>query len=488
MDQNNTVYQDHNRTAIAVDLRDLCAYLFLRWKSILASIIAFVILGCVVAFLHASTPASYSERLENARMQLTAEQASDIESLRARYVGYQEYQRSLQDDYARYLSNAARASDYVLLNASYYITSSLDGLDVILSQTLLSEDDYNEMRSITSEDEAFTSVYGKVRITHSRSYSVIGTNNMIVNVEPSSPNVPMNYYFLITLYGSSEEECASLLTIVDAAMARSVKSLKTIDPELVLQAADKEFSHNTRDFVNQQITENKTILNDVETQMLNLTNNRISKLSAAEKSYYDLISIEQDDTPTVKHISWKKWSMVGVVLGAILSIGVLFFRYLFDGKIKIPVESEVLFHTNSLQRVSIPGKKNLFGRFASRLMGSDQMPIEEKISLIAADLQLLMEKADCRYLYLLCDSANKNATQIASLVKEHVAMRDRNIELIIGNPCTSVAELEHLSESDCAIVFTELKNSSRSLQTKWSELCVRYNLQILGNIAIETCW
>lgn len=489
MNSNNSVLCGNDDAGLEIDLKDLLACILLCWKSVLACILIFILLGCGVAYSRASTPASFTERLESARSQLTEEQAADVESLRARYVGYQEYQRSLQDDYARYLSNASRASDYVLLNASYYLTSTLEGLDAVLSQTILSEEDFTAMRAVTSEEEDFTSTYGKVKITCSHSPIISGTNNTVVNIDAKADGTPANYYFLVTLYGSSEEECTALLDVVDAAMARSVKSLKSLDKELSLQTAGREFSHNTRDFVNQRITESKNILNDVETQMLNLTNNRISKLSSAEKNYYDLLSSEQqDDTPAVKHVSWKKWSLLGAILGAVLSVGVVFLHYLLDGRVKAPAESETLFRTDTLQRVSIPGKKNLFGRWAARLMGSDMIPLEEKAAILAADLQLLLAKSGHRKLYLLCDPADDHASHVASLVKDLVAARDSSLELIIGNPSGSVSALEQLSASEDVVVFTELKHSSRKLQTTWSELCSRYHLPIIGNVAVEVCW
>ena len=81
-----------------INLKDLFAGLLLRWKQILACILVCALLGCGVAFLRATTPASLNDRLENARAQLTEEQVADVESLYARYVGYQEYQRRLQDN------------------------------------------------------------------------------------------------------------------------------------------------------------------------------------------------------------------------------------------------------------------------------------------------------------------------------------------------------------------------------------------------------
>ena len=362
-----------------------------------------------------------------------------------------------------------------------------DGKQCVCS--ILSEEDYAAMRSVSPAEEDFSSIYNRVRITASRSVYTSEKNSVVVNVIPDTGSFPVNYYFLITLYGSSEEECEALLNIVDSAMKQTAKSLQQIDSDLMLQLADKKISHNTKDYVNQQITHDREVLNGIESQILSLTNNRISKLSSTEKNYYDLLSQDpQDDEPIQKQVSWKKWTIVGAILGLITGFAVVCCQYLFNGKLKTPTESEVLFCSQTLQRISLPGRKNLFGRWISRLSGADHISADIKVDLVSTDIQLMMEKAGHHRLYLLCDPTDQDAYRIMGLVKDKMLSRNSSLELIAGNPLSSVTDLEKFSSAEDTVIFSELKHSSRETQAKWSELCNRYKIPVIGNVAVEKCW
>ena len=479
--------ENHERSVI---LTDLLAAIILQWKKILICFLTFLILGLGISFLFAKTTEPLSVRLTNARDALDKERAADVENLRVRYLAYQDYQRSIQDDYAHYLSNASRASEYVIIRATYYIYSSLENLDVILPYFVLNDEDDELLRTVTSEDGDFTNVYQRVQISCGRGLTGAhdGSTYVYILSENETP-APISYYVWVTLYGNSEEECDAILEIVDNALKRSVESFRSMDSEISLEPIQSEYTHNVLEFLNTKINNTRNILNDIENQMSSLST-RISRLSAEEKAYYDLLTEEttEDSEISQKHVSWKKWALLGAVFGLIAGVGLCILQYMFDGKLKTVDETETIFHTHTLQHLYLPGEKNLFGKLAMRLIEADACAPEVKTDLCAADIYLRLRKNDHKCLYLSCDAEDTNALYIAECLKKRIYERDKDIIVSIGNPSASVDELEAITQADEVAIITELKHSRISILTQWAEICRRFEQPVAGSIAVEVCW
>lgn len=477
-----------------IDLADLLGQILIRWKFVALCLLICAVLGCGFAFFRASgtEPAAPAvERIQSAHDALTEEQAATVESLLRRSVIYQTYRSQLQENLSQYMTSASQADDFLVLYANYYLFTSMDRLEEVLPESVLSVSDYEALQQVLADEQTIRPLEKIVNI------QAYGWNNGFADSEKAGSadadyvEIPSEFMIQITTYGDSEAQCQALFSIADAALQKYVLSLQNVDPDISLHALQQTYSPIFPSFSRQEITQNMSVISSVESQINNL-NNQINKLSDAEKQYYDLLDAEEEaneeSVVSGRHVSWKKWTVVGAFLGAVLGAGILLLQYIFDGKLKTADEAEHVFQTGSLQRIYLPGKKNLFGSWVARLRGVDGMSREVKTSLLSADLQLLLEKGGLRSLYLLCDAESERACALAEEVVSLLQQRDGSLQLSLGDPAASVSDLEAFSAAQAAVVFAELKRTPCKQLMLWRELCLRYQKPIAGTVTAEICW
>ena len=473
---------------LQIDLKDLLAHIILKWKFIVLCMIFVGLLGYGVALLRGSNTESLTAT--SARALITEDKAEDVDQLFNQYQYYTQYRRTLMNDYTYLFSDQAAFHDNLaVLNARYFVDSDIVNLDHFFSTLTLDETDYEKLREIAPDEESFSPIYQRVQLSvddleRASTRSSSSVNNNITFNEIGAGK----YLFTVAIFGISEEQCEEMLSIVQAALAREIGLLSTADPDIRFSFLSKQFSHDVLAYLQSLQNLSNTRITQVDNQLNNIAT-KVTKFTSGQRDYYNLLvqQAEQESQPG-KHVSWKKWTVIGSLMGAFLAVGIFFLQYLFDGTIKISAESESIFQTQTLQNVFIPGKKNLFGKWVSRLTGADNVSVDEKIALLAADIQLLMKKAGYQRLFLLSDSHDINASQTAARVAEAVVARNPNLELLLGNPTVSIADLEKFSASENTIVFSELKHSRRTTLIKWSELCIRHQLHVIGVVPVAVCW
>ena len=141
-----------------------------------------------------------------------------------------------------------------------------------------------------------------------------------------------------------------------------------------------------------------------------------------------------------------------------------------------------------LNRVSVPGKKNLFGRWAAKLTGADSVAPAVKADMVAADIAILLEKSGKKALYLLRNEADAEAAALAEQVKARLQDKVPGVDVSIGNPVSSVEELEKVGAAELGVVFAQVKKTKRDCLRQWRQICSRYRLPLAGAVAVETCW
>ena len=478
-----TTDRTYEQKDLDISITDLLAGMLLSWKTILFCMILFGATACGLVFLRGpSNKAINDEDIARSRLTLASDQASDVDQLFLQYKAYQDFQRQLKDYYAQFVANNLDLGSMVRLFAQYQITSNMENLDRILSVFTLTETDYDALRKIEPDEEFGAPIYRRV------GFSTVTNARVILSNFDNETATPFTYLLIVTVYGKTESQCQEMLQVITNAVERESNALRSLDPKLSCTFLGSEYNYNTVDYVMELQKSNIDGMTIAETEMNNLTT-KISKLSADQKKYYNMLidQAEQEYQPE-EHISWKKWTVIGAFLGVLLAVGIYFVQYLFDGTVKTPGEAETLFHTHTLQRFSLVGKKNLFGKWAAGLRGSEIADPTIKTAMLAADLQLLMDKEDHKKLYLICGMNDIHAVSMAKEVASFVAERCNTIQITLGNPVASVEELELLAAAEDAVVFTELRHSRQKTLNRWQEICNRYHIPVVGSVAVETCW
>ena len=442
---------------IELDVLDMLAVLLLKWKMILAVLLIGALLGFGVAQMKGGkeTEPITEDTITTAREKLASDKATMVEQLFFQYVSYKELQEDIR---------------------AYYRTFAAS--DVNLDNTIQMR---KRMRDIAPDEKAGATIYDRVKATVDSEETIA-----VLNLE-GQDRVPTQYVLNIELYGNSEEQCKEMMAIVEKAVYREIESLKELDPGIEATTVKESFNYNVAEYVQDLRKKNIDKMTTSETELSRLEA-KVEKLASDEKSYYNLLKNQYDEAFAVEdqHVSWKKWTVIGAFLGAVIAAGLILLGYVLDGKVKSPCELEQ--DGNLLNRVFIKGKKNLFGKWAAGLIHADETDPAVKADMVATDISIMMEKNGKHSLMLLCSGDDADAAGFAEQVKARLLGKNGDLKISIGNPTCSVEELEMAAEADMGVAFAEMKKSKRAMLREWRQICARYKLPLAGSVSVQRCW
>ena len=490
MDKNITVVARPAQTQneVEIDLLDLLAALLLKWKTILAVLLIGAIVGCGGAVLKGGgekEPVT-DAAIAAARARVAKDKAVAVEQLFFQYVSYKELQEDMRAYYSTFAASDVNLDNTVQMRSEYYIVSTIKDLDTVFIKTAVTEADYQAMRDIAPDKEAGATIYDRIVFT------------TVYNEKPNS-NTPSNmikipgqeggmkaYLINVELYGQSEEQCREMMAVVEAAFRRETEELKALDPDIRLETLGEQFNYNVAEYVQNLRKNNIDRMTTSESELNNL-NTKVGKLSSEERNYYNLLMEQYDEAFAVEErVSWKKWTVIGAFLGAVIAAAVIFLSYVLDGRVKAPCELEQ--SGKLLNRVFVKGNRNLFGKWAAGLIHADDTDPAVKSDMVATDIHILMEKNGKSSVMLLRGEEDADAAGFAEQVKVRLLEKNGNLKVSIGNPICSVDELEMAAQSDMGVAFAEMKKSKRSMLREWRQICERYKLPLAGSVAVQRCW
>ena len=485
----NTEVMPQEPEELELDLRDMLAVLLLKWKTVLACFLVLAVLCCGFALVKNSRTAEKDqvtdEEIEEARSKLAENKAIDAERLFFQYLAYQELQRDLTGYYREFVSTSKNLTeeDVVQMRRKYYVTSGIENLGNLMATFTLGEEEYNTLRAIAPDEELGARIYNRVNIS-SWDSSRITVSNM-----PGTDKAPIQYLFTLSVYGTSEAQCEDMMQIVDRAFLNQLDVLKPMDQGITVSFAGDDFNHNMLNYVTELRKQNIDKITSTDKELTDLAT-KVSKLDSDEQKYYNLMKkqYEESQIKAEEEISWKKWTAIGGVLGLFLGAVVVFWPYLFDGRVKTAHELESSLSSMVLSCVTVKGKKKLFGKWAASLTGADDVDPAVKADMIAADLSVLMEKNGKKALYLLRAEEDENAVALAQQVKVRLQEKNREADITVGNPLSAAEDLEQLGAAELGVVFVELKKTKRNLLRQWRQICSRYRLPLAGSVTVQQCW
>ena len=492
----DTVMDEKNITVVAkpaqvqeeveLDLLDLLAAFLLKWKLILIMLLVGAVLGYGWAhFKNANNkiePVEIEKAVEDARGQLSEDKAVAVEQLFFQYVSYLNLQKEMRTYYSNFAASDVTEDNTVQMRSEYYIVSNINDLDTVFIKMAVTEVDYQAMREIAPDEKAGATIYDRVIFTTAKS-----TSNVRIQM-PVQEGEKNAYLINVELYGNSEEQCREMMAVIDAAFRREAAELKVLDPDIKMESLGEQFNSNVADYVQYLHKRNLDRMTVSEAELNNLTT-KIGKFTPEEKAYYDLLQQQYEGTyssASVQHVSGKKWTVIGAFLGAVIACSAVFFPYLMDGKVKTVGELER--SGSVLNCVFIKGKKNLFGRWAARLIHADDTDPTVKADMVATDVGILMEKNGKNAVMLLCSQEDTDAAGFAEQVKARLLAKNGGLKVCIGNPMSSVDELEMVAQADMGVAFAGMKKSRRSMLREWRQICERYKLPMAGSVAVQRCW
>lgn len=495
MDENMNTAVPQEPEELELDLRDMLATLLLRWKTLLICLLAGAMIFGLLTLRSSprtKTVSFVSEADVHAARQAVSEDRADaIELLYERIQFFTDYQRSIERSYSRLAGSNRELENAVILQESFCVISGIDNIGSYFSSTLLSEEDYDSLREVAPDSEIFADIHDRVEFSTD---SLPNTLNLLDNDDGQLVLSIINggsgkELFTVTVYATSELECRDMVAAVENVLQRKADALRAVDAGLKLEPVGSRVSYDARSFIQARQDELWLRYSGVDEQLTE-QQEKVWSLTGAEKTYYQ--KLEQlnkgDTTVSSGGRSLKKWTAIGSIVGLTAGVILVIWSYLFDGKVKTAGELEYSLRSMVLNRVCVMGKRNLFGRWAVKLTGSDMVDPGIKADMVATDLGILMEKNGKKAVYLLCCADDIDTAAFAEQVRVRVLEKAPDADITVGNPLSSAEQLEKIGTAELSVVFAEIKKTKRALLRQWMQVCARYRIPVAGSVAVEKCW
>ena len=281
-----------------IDVMDALAQVLLKWKTVLACLLVFAVLGCGFAFLRKQEIPSVADRIEGTRAALTADKANEAEAIFAAYCALQ---REMNAYYIRLGGMTPDEDSIVLMYGKYLVNSSIVGVQTIYSRLAMSDEDYRKLSEISPDEEIGIHIFDRVVIEDRTAIEAVfsDNNNMTIINEGGNASPCL---IVVSLTGKSEEQCRKMMEVVHAAFAEETETLRMLDPDISITCVGEELSHNTRDYMEQLRKNNLDKINSYSQELTNL-NNKVSKLDEDEKDYYNLLVSQYEQPENGKEAS-----------------------------------------------------------------------------------------------------------------------------------------------------------------------------------------
>ncbi len=477
-------YKMSNSDEMEIDLLDFCATLLRKWKPMLISGIIVGLLGAGYALAFGTKKAKEvtPEQLENAINELSETDAREVESLYSQHESYKKYKEQLQKYYSNYIFEDDEAMNYIIKQIKYNVSSKAYGGESILTGFSLTPEIYDQIKVILSDGDELTEVdvYKHVSIGYSGDGS-----EYIRNFGTRDELIEKQGMLTVTIYGKNEGQCSKIQQIVDEALHDQLATARKVDPDMTLTYVGESYYDDVRGWIVSQQNNWFTQIQDVDKMITNVET-QVKALSSEQTTYYKLLEEQGEEAPiNPRGLSWKKFLVLGAVLGIFLQLIYYAVKYLFDGNIKTEGELYSV-QIPVLNRIALKkSPDNRVTRAITRIRKVEGKVRERDEAMAASDIALMLKKADAKSVYLVCSSGEAEETATAETLQKKIQEALPSCNVMIGQPLSGAEELKKLGESACVVFLVSLKQSKRFRLRKCLEFCDRQQLPVLGAVSIE---
>ena len=454
-----------NNEEIEIDLLDLCSTFLKKWKPILCSMLLCGLNGAGIAVIKNTTYSPKvvtTEDIQKATALLTEDDAKEVRSVYRQYVSYTRYKESLQD-YSNSLFINSSGSGYMKKISKYSVKSSAYGVSGLLADLSLSPEVLGEIKLILGdgkEDDLLIDINRYVTISYNDENTV-----SISNIGEQGNRITQAIITL-SVIGSTKEQCDKISSLVDEALESQMNTVHKIDDTASLTFLGENYSDDLSGWLTSQQNESVSRLNNAD-EMLADTNTIIKELSSNQKKYYDLL-VQRDSEDVFIPVSVLKYLLIGILIGFVISAGIITIRYLFDGTVKTGSELSWIINGNTPHALADSENTK-----APDVLVHDN---GTSVDLFVEDQTIKFSKLEKKTLYVVAEDKcyrNKDFNEaILKLKKTFFG------DVRVGNPLESSEELQKLSQSEGAVLVVRLKSTKQKDVARINQYCQNYNVPI----------
>lgn len=469
-----------------IDLRDLMFYCLKKWRWVVVTMVITALLAG--AYKYRSVVLANQQKLEAEKLKEPDGNKEDV-IVNPNIVYYQnaiakgEADMKKKDDYlnnsivmqldANHLQTGTLS---FYLNAEGGNTNTLDALvtayRAYITDGRLAGQLYEEDTAISKTD---------------LQYLITFTNGKIDYTLPENStafNWPEKNVFQVQLTAPNEELCSAWLKIAETAITECSEELQEDISGHELQLLASSLTER----VDQNIQAYQTqILTDYTTAVKNLQTLR-NDLETVRSEEGETIVVNETAALEEPGSSAVKFAIMGLVLGAGMTVLFLAMSYIMGGKLQNTDTFENEYGMKSLGRISAPdfGKKwfGFLDRFIWKLEEGAfaNIPREEQMKIAVSNVKsAIFKNENVKKIMLAGTIAEKDIANFCSLLKKEIeGIQFSEYRQIVFN----AAALEEVVDYD-AVLFLEKKSSSSSkLITQERTQVVSRNVPVLGAVVL----
>ena len=441
-----------------VDIRSGLAYLLVKWKIIVAAMIAGALIGALLSGrIGARTTGSYEDSLRNARAACSEEGAQYAEQLSAQYKAYNNELRRWGD----YLNNAALLridpNNYVKKDIQYQLVSDSGDMAETFSGALLSAGDQQAIGEILGIDPLVASVGELVVISGGGADTGIASE-------------------------SGEETALTEGTSVSVGPGRMLQMRKVDE---VTARGDSGWLLNR-----QQSALDRLVLFQINYSLF--AKNTTDILQGVQRTYYNLLISQNPEKAEADSVKKNvagtavKYAAAGGAAGLVIAVLCACLLFMFSGRIRT---AEELFNNYALPvlqkfRIGEVPEWDVIKKCGFSCMGMDRAAqiTESGAAPLYAELEKRMSGMENRQVYLTCDCTQEKVRKSVAALAE--ILTDEKITVVAGDPRDSEKDRKELLGSGLVVMAEVLGGSDKKDFLDLLAICRRNELPVLGCVTL----
>lgn len=484
----------------------------LSWTIILALTVGMI--GCISQYTSAANQYG-DQNLETIEENMTDNEIQNVNILYRRYKAYQLEISSNQS----YIDSSPLmnldSNDVIQMSIGYLICSDQTDLVSFFSQYALGQEEYNQIANVYGDNvnadyiSEVVSITTPSNVTDSQSNLNITTDDGSTIFNGGTISKEYSQLMNISILGSTKNDCKEISSIVQNAILSYADKLKNSGVTLTITKVSDTYKKGIdKDLFNQQqeaITNNSNLVNAYNT----FVNDNVSSLSDEQQQLFTFL-LNRDDQKQVD-INWRKYFIIGAVIGFFTSILIVIIRYLSSGKIhtmneisemmrRYRMKNQTLYaETIGFFHREIPHKRlnRKIQKAADKIEFSNypgfEMDKSTYIEITASRIQNLLNQnainqmleGDDKIKIFLAQNLNNSNDYCREIIEKlQEKLGEKGIGAETGNISINASDINAMTRCDAAVMVTMLHDIRRTEFENQMRTCLESGTCIIGTIAI----
>lgn len=490
---------------VQIDIVNLFHYILKKWRIV---VIAMLVLGVVADLYYVKESSSNAAAVEsqtieeesietqirNVKENLTEDEMQQVDRVYTMYA----YNEDSYQENAEYLDSSLlmqlNPEEIPTVLLSYQISRNISEEEIrnimtMYESTLLDETSCADIVDVIGKKYKNTAVKELVSITDN-----VNNNSVILqNVESGVLN--------IRIYALEEKKCEKIADVIKKRMQAYTEQLQQVFGEFSVQNISEQYYLSSDSTVSTQKMNVVSAMNSAYSYMNNVTNvftedqltyfNLLTKPLDESMNQEERDTAEQNVADTAVKMNYfsTKYVLVGLIAGAFLVALWYACVYIISQTVKDADDLKVVTGLPIFGTVLSNGKldkRNKVDKWIDSLFSRGKKKEDDAVLLerICHEIELQAKKKEVKNILLTSSAGNEDIALIMDKVQQKLTELGVSAVKSDSIASDSIEALEQLQKADGVVFVEQLMKSSREDIRKETELCSRYQVEMLGNVAV----